>query len=62
MDKLQRRGWRKPLVRLWVKELTVYDTMWCIVQKPRVLQYVLDLCFQRLMGGAVLWNSVMTVI
>ena len=51
MGKFQRRGWRKTLVRLWVKELTVYDTMWCIVQKPWVLQYVLDLGFQCLIMG-----------
>jgi hypothetical protein len=42
-----RRG-RKPLVRLWVQELIVYDTMWCIVQQLRILQDTLDLGYQRL--------------
>ena len=52
---------RSTLVCICVHELIVYDTMWCIIQQLRVLQYALDLVLQRLMWVSFL-NTMMTTI
>ena len=43
MPKLYCRGSRASLVSLGVQELTIQDTMWCVVQLLGIFQDALDL-------------------